>query len=195
LARPQGEQTKWRNLGEAKRHTQDSPIWVLPPVFLASSGQRLQLVAIISPIKIHDLSDDEKKKNIASQSKPVRLLIEEEAVVEIMKINDREVTVGTDMIIRDTCSIVGTLGSGESPREGRVLIYVRPGSGPGQWRLIGDAKERTGQTWKTLPVSVGKSGDRLIMVAVLATEPIPDLDNALQGKIKAISPQVVVRIE
>jgi hypothetical protein len=193
FVKPNNEEGTWRYIGQAILRNEDQ--WYLPPVFIGSPGQRFKMIAVLANKKFLDPDSDEEKRNIIAQSRPVKIVIADEAGVEITKIDNQQVTEDSETNVSRLSAIAGRLAPHAGSADDKVWVYIRPSNGEGAWRLVGGAIRKPGQSWELPPVVLGESGQRMAVIAILSKTRIESLDDAALQNVKAFSPRILIKIE
>jgi len=184
---------EWRVLGKAS--IKNGRYWELSPQVLGGSGEYLRILAVVAKDKIELLNKTDIEENIAF-SRPVRVITRDRPPlrVKIMAIDKQAVGGSAALPVYQVCGIEGEISGRPPEKDDKVWILKMDAKEKDSWELLGQAGFNSKHSWSLPPLTLGKSGEELILVAVVAKEKIETLNVKEQAAVLAASERVHVRL-
>jgi hypothetical protein len=193
LAANEFNDSAWRVLGKA--FLKNGLYWELPPQLLGESGEYLKLIAIVSQKDATALNKTSIEENIAF-SRPVQIHLQNEPpiTVRIQRIDKQTVGSQADLSVYRISSVEGFISGRPLQDDDQVWVLKTLDNDGETWQLLGKAGFKNKRDWSLPPVSLGDSGERLILVAVVSKSKIENMNLREQGNILASSDKVHVKL-
>lgn len=183
----------WRILGKAS--LKNGRFWELSPQLLGESGDYLKLIAVIAGKDAVSLNKEKIDESIAF-SRPVQVRTQNTPpiIVRIKRVDKQTVGNEEDLSVSHISSVEGSISGRPLATDDKVWILKTPDDDGQTWQLLGRAGFKNKRDWALPPISLGDSGDELVLVAVVAKNQISNMDVKSHGDILAASDKVRVRL-
>lgn len=185
---------KWQILGEAS--IKDGRYWELTPINLGPAGTFLKLIAVVAVKQGDQMLVADIEKNLA-YSKPIHIKTSETPplLVNIRRIDQQQIVADADekitsLEVSRVSRVEGTLGGRNVEKNDQVWILRMSRDQQDSWELIGQASLRNEREWVLPPLTLGESGERIFLMAVVAPQKIERLDISEQSRVVASSPRI-----
>lgn len=185
---------QWRVLGKAS--LKNGRYWELSPQVLGGSGEYLRILAVIAKDRVESLNKEDIEENIAF-SRPVHIITQDQPAlrVDIKTIDKQAVQTAAEMQVYQVSEIEGEVSGRPLEKDDKVWILKMDANEKDSWKLLGRASLNSKHHWTLPPLTLGNSGDELILIAVVSQNEISNLDLAEQGDVLATSQRVHVRLK
>ncbi len=185
---PQGQNDAWTMIGPGSVKNDRS--WEFTPLYLGKPGQRWTLVAVLSRTKPEGIRDP----RIITSSDPVKVVVFPEVTAQIDRVGQMAASEGQELHAPRVASVEVDMKSTSPTGAERVWVY-RHTERDAMWTLLRRALPVAGEKYETFPSELGRSGERVTLIAVVSEERINSLDDAELARVLAFSKPVTVRIE
>lgn len=184
---------QWRVLGKAS--IKNGRYWELSPQVLGGSGEYLRILAVVGKDREETLNKEDIEENIAF-SRPVHVLTQDQPVmhVNIKTIDNQAVPTSAEMQVYQVSEIAGEVSGRPLEEDDKVWILKMDVNENNSWKLLGRASLNSKHHWTLPPLTLGDSGDELILIAVVSRNEISNLNLEEQGDVLAASQRVHVRL-
>lgn len=184
---------QWRVLGKAS--IKNGRYWELSPQVLGGSGEYLRILAVVAKDREETLNKEDIEENIAF-SRPVHVLTQDQPAlrVNIKTIDSQPVPASAAMQVYQVSEIAGEVTGRPLEDDDKVWILKMDAHEKNAWKLLGRASLNSKHHWALPPLTLGNSGDELILIAVVSRNEISNLNLEEQGDVLAASQRVLVRL-
>jgi len=184
---------QWRVLGKAS--IKNGRYWELSPQVLGGSGEYLRILAVVAKDREESLNKEDIEENIAF-SRPVHVLTQDQPAlrVNIKTIDSQPVPASAAMQVYQVSEIAGEVTGRPLEEDDKVWILKMDAHEKNAWKLLGRASLNSKHHWALPPLTLGNSGDELILIAVVSRNEINNLNLEEQGDVLAASQRVLVRL-
>ncbi|MGH1363457.1 MAG: hypothetical protein ACRBF0_07870 [Calditrichia bacterium] len=193
LVSDQYEASRWRAVGRATVTSQR--YWELSPQQLGKPGDYVKLISIVAKEEIDALSNKQVEQSLAfSRQISLRLNEAPPMQVTISSIDNRAAKQAEAIDVYQVSSVRGTVTGRPLGKNDRVWILKMRDSERLSWKLVGQAGLKGRHNWEMPPVTLGKDGDRYILMAVVSKSPVTNLTVEEQKDIIAASGRIHIRV-
>ncbi len=184
----------WQQVGRAR--VKNGRFWEISPRKLGPPGQYLKVMAVVASGGVQLISD-RIEENVAF-SAPIHILTKDQPPlsVQIERVDKKAIQTGNDagIDVFRVSSVSGRISGRPLETDDKIWVLKMPNEEEESWELIGRAGFKSRHIWELPPMSLGESGDELILVAVVSKNKVDSMNLQEQGKIQASSARVHIRL-